>query len=173
MHPSASTAPCSTSSLLANGSDPRPSSAPPHARRLVARQGTARRAWVPSVGPRGRSTADLTPAPPCPCNLRLRGWSGALRPSRRAARAVNSVIPITGTADHLRAEWPITFSGIRSRDLCLAVDGRVRPCSRLEHYFLLRVGRRRGAVALLSIICSLGKGDGLRHGWVLAPATTA
>ncbi|MGA8760886.1 MAG: hypothetical protein WB611_32070 [Stellaceae bacterium] len=29
-----------------------------------------------------------------------------------------SVITITGIGDHLRAEWPITFTGMRSRVDC-------------------------------------------------------
>src|SRR5205823_10384334 len=42
-----------------------------------------------------------------------------------ALRATDGVITITGTGDHLRPEWPITITGMRSRDLLVQPLGRV------------------------------------------------
>ena len=92
---------------------PRRPTAPPHARRSVVREGTARRARVPSVD----SADDPLPpsrAPPFLCNLYSCQRRRSPRPSRRAQSAAsrrhhdhwNRLSPSTG--------WPITITGIRT-----------------------------------------------------------
>src|SRR5712672_4144831 len=87
---------------------PRGPTAPPHARRSVAREGTARRARVPSVD----SVDDPLPLdrhhPSYATCIRVDG-ADRCDPHADSVGALD-VITITGIRDHLRLEWPITIT---------------------------------------------------------------
>ena len=95
--------------LIAHGGH----TAPPRARRSVAREGTARRARVPSVD----SVDD-----PLPLDRHHPSYATYIRVDGAARRdlhadpvgRVNGVITITRISDHLRPEWPITITGMRT-----------------------------------------------------------
>src|ERR1700754_189151 len=90
---------------------PRGPTAPPHARRSVAREGTARRARVPSVD----SVDD-----PVLLDRHQRFYATCTRvdgtdrrhPHADTNRRRGCVITIAGIGDHLRPEWLITITGI-------------------------------------------------------------
>jgi hypothetical protein len=105
----------------------RGSTAPPRARRSVARHGTARRAGSPPWTPWTiRSRLDR----PHHAHATYAYVGGVERRDHHAGLLppVISVITITGIGDHLQPEWLITFTGMRTLGLRRAVPcGHSRP----------------------------------------------